>query len=63
LLAGSIGLAAALFGLSVLVVVTGVFDPFRCRLQAVSGVTGGDRGFANLAKAVEPIGAYAPPQE
>jgi tight adherence protein C len=63
LLAGSIGLAAALFGLSVLVVVSGVFDPFRRRLQAVSGVSGEDRGgFAHLAKMVEPIGAYVLPK-
>jgi tight adherence protein C len=63
LLAGSIGLAAALFGLSVLVVVTGVFDPFRRRLQAVTGVSGGDRGgFAHLWKMVEPIGTYVLPK-
>ena len=63
LLAGSIGLAAALFGLSVLVVVSGAFDPFRRRLQAVTGVSGGDRGgFAHLAKVVEPIGAYVLPK-
>ncbi|MGH8568823.1 MAG: type II secretion system F family protein [Gammaproteobacteria bacterium] len=64
LLAGSIGLAAALFGLGTLVVVTGVFDPFRRRLQAVSGGTGKDpAGLAQLAaKIVEPIGAYVLPK-
>ncbi|MGH8576229.1 MAG: type II secretion system F family protein [Gammaproteobacteria bacterium] len=63
LLAGSIGLAAALFGLSVLVVVSGVFDPFRRRLQAVSGVSGEEQGgYGHLAKLVEPIGAYVLPK-
>ena len=63
LFAGSIGFAAALFGLSVLVVVTGVFDPFRRRLQAVSGVISEEQGrFAHLAKMVEPIGAYLLPR-
>ncbi len=60
LLAAGIGFAAALFGLSVFVVVTGVFDPFRRRLQTVAGIPEHEQG--TLAKAIEPIGAYVLPK-
>ncbi|MGH8566914.1 MAG: type II secretion system F family protein [Gammaproteobacteria bacterium] len=61
LLAGGIGFATALFGLSVFVVVTGVFDPFRRRLQTVAGIPEHEQRFS-LARALEPIGVYVLPK-
>ncbi|MGH8509850.1 MAG: type II secretion system F family protein [Gammaproteobacteria bacterium] len=64
LFAGTIGLAVGLFGLGILVVVGGFFDPFRRRLQAVSGAAGG-RLFSpvDFGDAFKPLTPYIMPKD
>ena len=63
LVAITIGLAVALFGLSIFVLISGIFDPFRRRMHAVAGSeTGvGPSASVDLMQTFKPLTQYLVP--